>query len=37
MNKFGRFEPDAGVYEIWSFDDAGRDIVKPTDPQIRVG
>ena len=37
MNKFGRFEPDAGTYEIWSFDDAGRDVVQPTDPQIRIG
>lgn len=37
MNKFGRLEPDAGVYEIWSFDDAGRDTVQPTDPQIRIG
>ncbi len=37
MNKFGTFEPNAGVYEIWSFDNAGRDIVQPTDPQIRVG
>ena len=37
MNKFGRFEPNAGIYEIWSFDNTGRDIVQPTDPQIRIG
>jgi branched-chain amino acid transport system substrate-binding protein len=37
MNKFGKFEPNAGAYEIWSFDDAGRDVVQPTDPQIRIG
>ena len=37
MNKFGKFEPDAGAYEIWSFDSAGRDVVQPTDPQIRIG
>ena len=37
MNKFGKSEPDAGAYEIWSFDSAGRDVVQPTDPQIRIG
>jgi len=37
MNKFGKFEPDAGAYEIWSFDSAGRDVVQPSDPQIRIG
>ena len=37
MNKFGKFEPNAGVYEIWSFDSTGRDVVQPTDPQIRIG
>jgi branched-chain amino acid transport system substrate-binding protein len=37
MNKFGKFEPGAGAYEIWSFDSAGRDVVQPSDPQIRIG
>jgi branched-chain amino acid transport system substrate-binding protein len=37
MNRFGDFEPRAGVYEVWSFDDAGRDVVSTTDPEIRVG
>jgi len=37
MNKFGKFEPDAGAYEIWSFDSVGRDVVQPSDPQIRIG
>jgi branched-chain amino acid transport system substrate-binding protein len=37
MNKFGKFEPNAGTYEIWAFDKAGRDDVQPTDSQIRIG
>jgi branched-chain amino acid transport system substrate-binding protein len=37
MNKFGTFEPNAGVYEVWSFDEAGRDITSPPETQIRVG
>jgi branched-chain amino acid transport system substrate-binding protein len=36
MNKFGKFEPNAGQYEIWSFDDAGRDNTQPG-AQIRIG
>jgi branched-chain amino acid transport system substrate-binding protein len=36
MNQFGAFEPRAGAYEIWSFDDAGRDVVSTTDPEIRI-
>ncbi len=36
MNKFGKFEPNAGVYETWSFDDAGRDNTEPG-AQIRIG
>jgi branched-chain amino acid transport system substrate-binding protein len=36
MNQFGDFEPRAGAYEIWSFDDAGRDVVSTSDPEIRV-
>jgi branched-chain amino acid transport system substrate-binding protein len=37
MNRFGAFQPGAGAFEIWSFDDSGRDVVQPTDPQIRIG
>jgi hypothetical protein len=37
MNKFGEFEPNAGVYEIWSFDAAGQDQSGPPETQIRVG
>ena len=36
MNKFGKFEPNAGVYEVWSFDEAGRDNTQPG-AQIRIG
>ena len=36
MNRFRGSEPAAGAYEIWSFDDAGRDVVRSTDPQIRI-
>jgi branched-chain amino acid transport system substrate-binding protein len=37
MNKFGTFEPNAGVYEVWSFDESGRDVTAPPDTQIRIG
>jgi branched-chain amino acid transport system substrate-binding protein len=37
MNKFGTFEPNAGVYEVWTFDEAGRDVTAPPETQIRVG
>jgi ABC-type branched-subunit amino acid transport system substrate-binding protein len=37
MNKFGAFEPSAGVYEVWSFDETGRDYSEPPETQIRVG
>ena len=37
MNRFGAFQPRAGAFEVWSFDDAGRDVVRSTDPQIRIG
>ena len=37
MNKFGEFEPNAGVYDIWSYDAAGQDISGPPEAQIRVG
>jgi hypothetical protein len=37
MNKFGTFEPNAGVYEVWSFDESGRDVTAPPETQIRIG
>jgi ABC-type branched-subunit amino acid transport system substrate-binding protein len=37
MNKFGTSEPNAGVYEVWQFDDAGRDVTAPPETQIRIG
>lgn len=37
MNKFGTFEPDAGVYEVWTFDETGRDVTAPPETQIRIG
>jgi len=37
MNKFGKFEPNAGVYEVWQFDGNGRDVTEPPETQIRVG
>jgi branched-chain amino acid transport system substrate-binding protein len=37
MNKFGAFEPTAGVYEVWSFDETGRDNTSPPETQIRIG
>jgi branched-chain amino acid transport system substrate-binding protein len=37
MNKFGTFEPGAGVYEVWAFDQSGRDNTESPETQIRVG
>jgi branched-chain amino acid transport system substrate-binding protein len=37
MNKFGEFEPNAGVYEVWQFDENGHDVTAPPDTQIRIG
>jgi ABC-type branched-subunit amino acid transport system substrate-binding protein len=37
MNKFGTFEPNAGVYEVWAFDATGRDVTAPPETQIRIG
>jgi ABC-type branched-subunit amino acid transport system substrate-binding protein len=37
MNKFGTFEPNAGVYEVWTFDESGRDVTGPPATQIRIG
>lgn len=37
MNKFGAFEPNAGVYEVWQFDENGHDVTAPPETQIRIG
>jgi ABC-type branched-subunit amino acid transport system substrate-binding protein len=37
MNMFGTFEPNAGVYEVWAFDETGRDVTAPPETQIRIG
>lgn len=37
MNKFGKFEPRAGAYEVWAFDADARDVVEPPETQIKVG
>jgi branched-chain amino acid transport system substrate-binding protein len=36
MNKFQKFEPTAGVYEVWSYDGTGNDITEPPETQIRI-
>jgi branched-chain amino acid transport system substrate-binding protein len=36
MNDFGKFEPRAGAYEVWSFDTGARDVVDSAAPQIRI-
>ncbi|HMG25899.1 MAG TPA: ABC transporter substrate-binding protein [Acidimicrobiia bacterium] len=37
MNRFGKSEPNAGVYEVWQFDENGRDVTAPPETQIRIG
>jgi branched-chain amino acid transport system substrate-binding protein len=37
MNKFGTFEPNAGVYEVWSYDATAKVNTQPADKQIRIG
>lgn len=37
MNKFGRSEPNAGVYDVWAFDNAGHSNARAPDKQIRIG
>jgi branched-chain amino acid transport system substrate-binding protein len=37
MNKFGTFEPNAGVYEVWSYDTAAKAVTQPPETQIRIG
>jgi branched-chain amino acid transport system substrate-binding protein len=37
MNDFGKFQPGAGVFEVWSFDATGKDVTEPPETQIRIG
>jgi branched-chain amino acid transport system substrate-binding protein len=37
MNEFGRFQPGAGVFEVWAFDAAAEDVTEPPETQIRIG
>jgi branched-chain amino acid transport system substrate-binding protein len=37
MNKFGSFQPRAGVYEVWVYGDTGTDTTEPPETQIRIG
>jgi ABC-type branched-subunit amino acid transport system substrate-binding protein len=37
MNRFGTFEPNAGVYEVWSYDASAKVNTEPADKQIRIG
>jgi branched-chain amino acid transport system substrate-binding protein len=36
MNDFGKFEPTAGAYEVWAFDASAKDVVDPSEAQIRI-
>jgi branched-chain amino acid transport system substrate-binding protein len=37
MNKFGKFEPRAGAYEIWSYGADARSVTEAPETQIRIG
>jgi branched-chain amino acid transport system substrate-binding protein len=37
MNKFGSFQPRAGVYEVWVYGDTGADTTEAPETQIRIG
>jgi branched-chain amino acid transport system substrate-binding protein len=37
MNKFGKFQPRAGAYEIWSYGADARSVTEPPETQIRIG
>jgi branched-chain amino acid transport system substrate-binding protein len=37
LNKFGTFEPSAGVYEVWSYDTSAKAVTEPPASQIRIG
>jgi branched-chain amino acid transport system substrate-binding protein len=36
FNKFGTFQPKAGVYDVWSYNDAARVSTQPESAQIRI-
>jgi branched-chain amino acid transport system substrate-binding protein len=37
LNKFGTFEPNAGIYEVWSYDNTADVVTEPPETQIRIG
>ena len=37
MSKFGKFQPRAGSYEIWSYGADARSVTEPPETQIRIG
>jgi branched-chain amino acid transport system substrate-binding protein len=37
LNKFGTFEPSAGIYEVWSYDTSAKIVTEPPASQIRIG
>jgi branched-chain amino acid transport system substrate-binding protein len=37
LNKFGTFEPNAGIYEVWQYDNEAKVDTLPEDQQIRIG
>jgi branched-chain amino acid transport system substrate-binding protein len=37
LNKFGTFEPSAGIYEVWSYDATASVETEPAETQIRIG
>jgi branched-chain amino acid transport system substrate-binding protein len=37
MNEFGKFQPGAGVFEVWTYDATAKDVTEPPEIQIRVG
>lgn len=37
FDSWADFEPDQGVYDVWSFDDSGEPVTEPPSSQIRIG
>jgi ABC-type branched-subunit amino acid transport system substrate-binding protein len=37
FNKFGTFQPTAGVYDVWSYDSSAKISTQPQSDQIRIG
>jgi branched-chain amino acid transport system substrate-binding protein len=37
LNKFGTFEPSAGIYEVWLYDNEAKVDTQPENTQIRIG